>query len=150
VTRNLAIAGFLALMVVLGTLSWLQPGWLSDNNKFLGGFVNQELLAVLGVIVTITLASAASLHLELNRLEDAHGEQFIEARAATKGYAYLLIWLFLAALALVTMKPIVAATDRAEAICNSIALLIIVLNVMSLIDLTGAVFQIPARRRITR
>ena len=136
------------LMAGMGAVSWFETCWLSDNNKFLANFVNQELLAVLGVIVTITLASAASLHLELNRLEDDHGEGFEEARFATKAYAYLLIWIFLGAIALVIVKPIAAQSPFVEAVFNSLAILIIVLNVMALMDLTGAVFQIPAKRRI--
>lgn len=105
-------------------------------------------MAILGVIVTITLASAASLHLELNRLEDDHGETFDEARRATKAYAYMLIWLFLFAIALVIVKPIAAHSPFLEAIFNIFAILIVVLNVMALMDLTGAVFQIPAKRRL--
>lgn len=132
----------------MAAATWFKTSWLSDQNKFLAGFVNHELLAVLGVIVTITLASAASLHLELNRLEDEHNETFDEARLATKSYAYMLIWLFLAAIALVIVKPILALSPFSQAIFNSIAILIIILNVMALMDLTGAVFQIPARRRI--
>lgn len=132
----------------MATISWYKTCWLSDQNKFLANFVNHELLAVLGVIVTITLASAASLHLELNRLEDDHDEGFEEARSATKLYAYLLIWLFLFAIALVIVKPIAAITPLFEAIFNSVAIFIIVLNVMALMDLTSAVFEIPARRRI--
>lgn len=134
----------------MAAVSWWKTDWLSNRNAFLAGFVNQELLAVLGVIVTITLASAASLHLELNRLEEAHGEGFDEARKATRWYAYLLIWLFLGAIALVIIKPVAATTAFIEAIFNSLAILIIVLNAMALMDLTGAVFQIPAARRIKK
>lgn len=147
-TRTLSIAMLILLIAGMASASWFETCWLSDHNKFLANFVNQELLAVLGVIVTITLASAASLHLELNRLEDDHGEGFEEARTATKAYAYLLIWLFLGAIALVIIKPIAAQTPLIEAGFNSAAIFIIVLNVMALMDLTGAVFQIPAKRRI--
>lgn len=146
--RALALVGILSLIVASLLISWLHPQWLSDNNSFLKGFVNQELLAVLGVIVTITLASAASLHLELNRLEDAYGEGFEEARSATKRYAYMLIWLFLGALVLVVAKPIVAINDHIEAALNGTAIIIIVLNVLALVDLTGAVFAIPASKRL--
>jgi hypothetical protein len=63
VSRILAIAGLALMTGILGALSFCHSSWLSDDNTFLKNFVNQELLAVLGVIVTITLASAASLHL---------------------------------------------------------------------------------------
>jgi hypothetical protein len=133
---------------MLSAISCYQPDWLSDSNSFLKGFVNQELLAVLGVIVTITLASAANLHLELNRLEDQYGEGFSEARLATKAYAYLLIVLFFVALVLVVAKPIVADSSIAEAFFNSAAIIVVTMNLLSLADLATAVFQIPAHRRI--
>jgi hypothetical protein len=49
-----------------------QPSLLADSNGFLLNFVNQELLAILGIIMTITLASAASLHLEFNKIEEKY------------------------------------------------------------------------------
>lgn len=110
--------------------------------------MNHELLAVLGVIVTITLASAANLHLEFNRLEEAFGEGFDAARAATKAYAYLLIGLFILALALVVLKPVLANTIHAQAVFNGAGILIIALNILALMDLTSAVFSIPPDKRL--
>lgn len=138
------------LTLAIGLISCAHPQWLSDNNAFLKGFVNHELLAVLGVIVTITLASAASLHLELNRLEDATNENFSEARTATKAYAYLLIALFALALVLVVLKPLLAINAHLEAAFNGTAIWIITINILSLMDLTGAVFAIPANRNIRK
>lgn len=112
--------------------------------------MNHELLAVLGVIVTITLASAANLHLEFNRLESEFGEAFDEARTATKSYAYLLIALFVIALTLVVLKPIVADTPTLQSIFNGAGILIIALNVLSLLDLTIAVFEIPPDKRLKK
>lgn len=147
-TRILAILGLIILTTGMVAISCSHPEWLSDKNVFLKGFVNHELLAVLGVIVTITLASAANLHLELNRLENSTGEAFQEARKATKAYAYLLIFLFTAALVIVVLKPLVASTTSMQSIFNGAAILIVVLNILSLVDLTGAVFAIPADRNL--
>ena len=55
-------------------LSLAVPWVLADTNPFLKGFVNHKLLSVLGVIVTITFASAANLHIELNKIEEAAGQ----------------------------------------------------------------------------
>lgn len=140
----------MTLTLAIGIISCAQPQWLSDQNGFLKGFVNHELLAVLGVIVTITLASAASLHLELNRLEDTTSEEFSEARFATRAYAYLLIALFAFALALVVLKPLLAANEHWEAAFNGAAIWIISLNILAWIDLTGAVFAIPSDRKLKR
>lgn len=149
-SRILAIAGLIILTIGIGITSCIRPEIFGDSNSFLKNFVNHELLAVLGVIVTITLASAASLHLELNRLENDTGEEFLEARSATKAYAYLLITLFGAALALVIAKPVVAETESVKSLFNGAAILVIVLNMLALIDLTSAVFAIPPDRRLKK
>ncbi len=138
----------IALIAAMVAVAWFRPCWLSDENQFLRGFVNQELLAVLGVVVTITLASAANLHLELNRLEDEYEERFPEARWANRSYAYLLIWLFILAIFLVVCKPIFASSPFEQALFNGAAIMIVLVNVLSLMDLTGAIFQIPSKRRI--
>ena len=61
---------YLAVLVVY--LAWIncaRPVWLSDSgNDFLKGFVNHELLAVLGFIFAITVAAAGSLHIEFKML----------------------------------------------------------------------------------
>lgn len=148
--RILTILALIILIIGIGVISWCDPFWLSDKNAFLKEFMNHELLAVLGVIVTITLASAANLHLEFNRLEDAFGESFPEARSATKNYAYLLIALFVIALALVVLKPIVAHGLHLQAAFNGAGIVIIALNVLALLDLTIAVFEISPDRRLKK
>lgn len=147
-TRILSIISLIILILLIGIVSWCAPELISDDNSFLEGFVNHELLAFLGIIVTITLASAANLHLELNRLEDSTGEQFDEARSATRAYAYLLIGLFAFGLLLVVLKPILSFSEHWEAGLNGAAIVIIALNILALMDLTGAVFRIPADRRL--
>ncbi|MBN8816278.1 MAG: hypothetical protein J0J06_12625 [Sphingomonas sp.] len=138
----------MTMILGLAAISYCRPEWFSDlGNPSLKGFVETQLLSVLGVIVTITLASAASLHLELNRLEDDTGEGFSEARWATKAYAYLLIALFGVAMALVVAKPLLATDAHWQAAFNGASIIIIALNGMALIDLTSAVFAIPSKRK---
>lgn len=135
---------------VLIETSLNRPEWLSDEgNSFLKSFVTHELLSVLGVIVTITLASAANLHLEFNRMENDLEESFLDARTSIKAYAVMLILLFAVALMLTIAKPVVAQTDVCSAFFNSGAITIVVLNLMALADLTMAVFAIPPTARLT-
>lgn len=147
-TKILAIIGLSVLAILISVVSCAKPEWLSDSNSFLKGFVNQEMLSVLGVIVTITLASSANLHLELNRIEDKTGEHFPEARYANKAYAYLLIFLFFCALLLASTKPIIATNEKLQAAFNGAAIWMIILNILALLDLTSAVFAIPANRSL--
>lgn len=143
-TQILAILGMVALSLGLATVSALWPCYLSDDgNSFLKNFVNQELLSFLGVIVTITLASAANLHLEFNRLQDRTREGFPEARSAVKAYAILLMVLFAGAFVLVILKPLFASDHITNAGFNSVAIVIVALSILSLADLTLAIFRIP-------
>ena len=149
-TRILSIAALTILTLAIGLISCARPEWISDENEILKALVSHELLAILGVIVTITLASAASLHLELNRLEDSFSESFEEARFATKAYAYLLITLFAGALVLVTLKPLLATDSHWQAAFNGAAIWIIALNILAWLDLTSAVFAIPPDRKLKK
>lgn len=65
-TRGIAICTLIAALAVVLVCTVYNPSYLSDQNEFLHHFVNHELLALLGIIMTITLASAASLHLLIN------------------------------------------------------------------------------------
>nr|WP_087576021.1 hypothetical protein [Sphingomonas sp. CDS-1] len=133
------------MMTVLLAVSACAPYLLSDaGNKFLAGFVNQELLSLLGVVVTITLASAGNLHLELNKIQDRTKLPFNRTRKAIKLSAYSLICIFMLAGALVIIKPMFGADMRATAACNSVAIVLIFFSLFVLIDLTRTVFAIPA------
>jgi hypothetical protein len=128
-------------------VSILAPQVLDDSNSFLKGFVNHELLAFLGVIVTITLASVANLHLELNKIEESlqRGGAFTRTRFKLRQSAHWLLALLLIALSIVTAKPVVIAAyngGTAAALFNSAALLVVLFNVLVLLDLTSAAFQI--------
>lgn len=141
--RIISILILICLMTALAAGSVFQPYWLSDcGNSFLRDFVDQELLSFLGVIVTITLASAANMHLEFNRLQLATNEGFQEARSAVRAYAILLLVLFAGAFALVILKPLFGSGLQSSAGFNSVAIVIVVLNIMALADLTLAIFRI--------
>lgn len=141
--RWASIILLLAVVAGLVFLVFCHPHYVSDQgNVFLKNFVNHEFLSFLGVIVTITLASAANLHLEFNRIERDTGETFAEARGAIKSYAILLIVMFAGAFALVLLKPVFGGGPMESAAFNAASITVVLLNIMSLADLTLAVFKI--------
>jgi uncharacterized membrane protein YbhN (UPF0104 family) len=145
VNRTIAWTALLGLLTVLLTVSACAPYLLSDDgNKFLAGFVNQELLSLLGVIVTITLASAGNLHLELNKLQDRTSLPFDRTRKAVRMSAYSLILIFALAGTLVVVKPLVGTDMRATAACNSFAIVLVAFSLFVLTDLTRTILAIPA------
>jgi uncharacterized BrkB/YihY/UPF0761 family membrane protein len=122
----------------------LQPSYFADGNSFLANFVNHEFLATLGVIVSITLASCANLHLELNKLQEITGARFQGARKAVKRSAYSLIWSLGIAFALVIFKPLlVAGAIIGSEWINSLAVLLFFFNLSILTDITKTVFKVP-------
>ena len=102
------------------------------------------MLGIFGVILAITLGSASQLHLTLNGIEERlkHHNLFEKTRAGVRFSIYWLITLFLFALLIAVLKPIVATTERFQTVANGASLLIIVWNVLILISLTQAVFAV--------
>lgn len=146
-SKTIAWTTLIALTAVLISASICSPYYLTDEgNAFFKGFVTWELLSFLGVLVTITLASAANLHLELNKMEERTGDGFGEARVAVRQCAYSLLVLFAVAFILVMIKPTLAGQHMNAAV-NSTAILIVVFNLAVLADLTMAVFRIPPLAR---
>lgn len=145
--RTLWIGSTIACLCI----SYYSPNLLSDQgNKFLKNFVNENLLSFLGVIVTITLGSAANLHLELNKLQNIIGSDFSEARNAIKLSAYSLIFILVISCVLVMVKPTLGDDPKLTAICNYLAFSFVLFSMLVLIDLTSAIFGIPASETIKK
>src|SRR5262245_19090876 len=107
------------------------PHWLSDKNDFLHHFVNHELLSLLGIIMTITLASAANLHLELNKIEERFRRRGLtKTRQSVVQDSFFLIALFIVSIVLVVLKPLIGPSPVGEAILNGLALVIVLSNVL--------------------
>ncbi|MBJ6127596.1 hypothetical protein [Microvirga splendida] len=98
----------------------------------------------MGVIVTITLASAANLFIELNKLEEKiEMAVFSASKKHVKDSAFSLIGLLIASLTIVVVKPLFESFGpTAQALSNGMALTTILVSVLILIDLTQAAFSL--------
>ena len=133
----------IAIAAILMATSICLPAAISDQgNAFLKGFVNQELLATLGVIVSITLVSAGGLHIELVKMSKELKIDLEREKLAVRRSAFLLIALLVAALVLVVLKPVIATAERPSAFANAAGLFIIIWAIAVLYDLTRAAFSI--------
>ena len=120
------------------------PRWIDDHNEFMKGFINHELLAILGVILVITLASAAQIHLKFNDLEEREKREFLSSsRREVRASANYLILSFVVAICLVFVKPLFVEHHFAIAFINGSALWLLFFNVLILFDLTAGIFAIP-------
>ena len=132
-----------AALVLASAIS--APSVLSDENTFLAGFVGSGLLEMLGVILAITLASSAQLHLEFNKIEEKFGMRgLVKTRACVRQDTYTLIILFVLGIALVVFKPLLAKEDWSQTLFNGAAMLLLLTNVLLLVSLTRTTFSIPA------
>ncbi|MBB2174228.1 hypothetical protein [Gluconacetobacter asukensis] len=128
----------LSLMVVSVSAPWV----LCDKNTFLLNFVNHEMLGFLGITVTITLASGATLFLDLNKMEEKIGKNiFKKSKLAIRNSCYCLIILLAASVVLVTIKPLTPDTEICRSLFNSMALIIVFANIGIMFDITSMVFQ---------
>ena len=96
----------------------------------------------MGVLVTITLASAANIHIELNRYDEALGKNSFEAtRGHLRDSAFALVAALSGAIATVVLKPLGPATVHWQSAFNSLALVTIIFSIMIVVDLTLAAFS---------
>ncbi|MCR9235662.1 MAG: hypothetical protein NXI17_03235 [Alphaproteobacteria bacterium] len=142
--RTLSYLILLVSAIALTVISLVKPLYLSDANVFLDGFVNHEFLNILGVILAITLASVANIHLAFNRIEERYGKPggLAKSRENLRKASSWLIALFIMGAVLVIVKPVACASDVTEALFNSGALVVLIWHVLILISLTELVFRI--------
>lgn len=118
------------------------PEALGDQNAFLDGFVNHEFLSFMGVIVSITLASAANIHIELRKKEKEAGEEFFrKTKTAVRLSAYSLICALCLSVLLVIAKPLLPEHGSWRAIANIGAIAIILWGILVILDITKLAFK---------
>lgn len=144
---TIAIVFLILWAAIAATLTLILPGPLSDANDFLDGFVTHEFLSFMGVIVTITLASAANLFVEMNKLEDRHNRDiFPKTKTHVRHSAFALVGALIASLVVVVVKPWVGFGARGETFMNCAALGVVAFSVLIMIDLVQAAFQLDPRK----
>lgn len=133
------------LAVACGVLlSFCNPSILSDENGFLSDFVNHQFLNFMGIIVTITLASTANIHINLVRMEkENEGLDLDKTRAAVRRSALSLVWILLLSVVVVVLaKPLLPPLETYQALMNTFALAIILWGVLVLYDITKLAFKL--------
>jgi hypothetical protein len=120
------------------------PWALSDQNDFLEQFMTHEFLSFMGVVVTITLASTANIHISLRRKEESIGDDtaFSGTRARVKASAFSLIWAMFLSLALVVIKPLLPSNIYLEAAANATGIAIILWGILIILDITKLSFKL--------
>jgi hypothetical protein len=116
---------------------------LLPHNKFLTDFIENQILNILAVIMTISITSIATIHIWFNELEDKHKKRvFGEARRQVNQSAFVLIGLFVAETVLLIVRSFLDANPIAVSICDGLAMIILLCSVFTLADLMGVVVSL--------
>ena len=143
---SLAVILLIVWVAASGSIIITHPSWLSDENDFLKNFVNHELLAYLGVIVTITLASVANLFVSLLKIEeDRSAVIFRKTKRDLKHISIALICTLATALPLVVLKPVLPEVEWLQALFNSLGIWLVIFSMLLLADATLALFELDPR-----
>ena len=130
---------WVALAGVFTGMSVYTPSTLAQN-KFICDFVSHDLLEMMSVMMTITIASIATIHIWFNELEDKHKKKvFGASRNEINQAASLLIWLFVGELALLIVRSAVDQTPTRLSFFNGGALLLFFAGIITLVDILGVV-----------
>lgn len=144
-SKTIAICIVVVAVGVWLGLSFAAPWVLSDKNDFLEKFVGPELIAFMGVVVTISLASAANLHIQLNQMEESKGRRgFPNTRRSLRASSYSLIALLAASVALATSKAWIPNNEVSQSLLNGACLLAVLASILVLIQLTSMALMIEA------
>lgn len=133
----------------MATLTAFAPQFLACN-EFLKGFVTYEIMSFLIVIVTITFASVANIHLSINKTQasvnDAAKRQHLEdnfaapLREETSSSAWLLFWGLVICAICLFIKGQFPTNSYVVSGVHGIAVLILIMNAVVLYDIYSTVF----------
>ncbi|OKL43289.1 hypothetical protein A3843_14330 [Pseudovibrio exalbescens] len=134
--------------VILTCMLVSREHWLSENT-FLNEFVSHELIALMAVVLTVTLASVANLHLALNRMvrERFNGNHNIQNAAdkvkkEIRDNAWYIFWGFSITIVLLFVKGLNEDCSTTIAIVNASALWILALYILCMYDVYQVVFGV--------
>lgn len=142
------LVGLIGFAAVLASVVVCKPEWMSDNT-FLKGFISFEILSLLAVILTVTLASVANIHLAINRIIARHlsgnaAQVKIaeEVKSETKANAWTIFYSFFFAVLILFVKGLNDADALIVSACNAGMLWLLFLNLMCILDIYKVIYGI--------
>lgn len=122
-------------------ITW-RPEYLSDENYFLKEFVDQDLLAFLGIILTLSLSLLAQLFISVGKLSEKLGPTAVtDIREELRSTAKVLVGVFFGSLLVVFAKPILPSTEVWMASINALVVWLVVFYSLILADVVLSIFD---------
>src|SRR4051794_22074220 len=141
-TKSIAYCALISIASILACTVVARPALLCDENVFLKNVVTHELLGILGIILSVTIATVSQIVFALNTIEERYEKEgLFKTRAGVRRASYFLIYLFVVALVIVVAKPQLATTKSSESAFNALALLVVVWNVLILHSILDLIFS---------
>ena len=142
------IFGLIALAAVISAAVICRPNWLAEN-QFLLEFVNHEVLGLMAVILTVTLASVANLHMAFNRIvmqKFKGNEELIDAangvKLELKDNAWYIFWGFIITVVVLLIKGLNMGNETVLAISHGVVVWVLFLFIFCMYDIYKVVFGI--------
>jgi small basic protein len=149
--RVIAIVALFALGTVLGVLTICQPGALA-NNTFLGSFVSHEIMAFLIVVLTITFASVANIHLQITNMVRSLSAPEAQRRVETElaaplrreinSSSWLLFWAFVVCALALVLKGQFPENAYVVSFVHATAIVVTTINAIVLYDIHQTIFAL--------
>lgn len=152
---------FGTLFCVLMFLTFQKPLWLSSN-AFLEDFIGSQLLSLLALVLTVTLASIANIHLTLTRIVADYPDS--DKKEAVKGVADIareevnssargLFYSFFIAVGLLILDGhFIKETHQqghVQSFVYSVCIMILVFNIWVLYDVYQSVISLSSNNKKT-
>lgn len=142
------ICSLIALGAVICAIIVCRPQWLAEND-FLRGFVNHEALALMAVILTVTLASVANIHMALNRIvvRRFRGDSKLkkaasEVKQEINDNAWYIFWGFVLTIFVLLVKGLNTDNQLIVATSNGIVVWTLFLFIFCMYDIYKVIFGI--------
>jgi len=138
----------IAAATIVGVLTICHPEVMATNT-FLSAFVTHEILGLLIVVLTITLASVANVHLTITRIIRDKFPVEAEGRAAAaparreiNSNAWSLFWAFGVCVILLLVKGSNPGQIYVLSLANGLALLVLLFNGLVMYDIYQTIFDL--------
>ncbi len=138
-----------AFISIVGCLSVSRPETLSEN-KFLSALMGPDLVSVLVVVLTITFASVANIHLSVSRMVASAPDKESVLHSASlvrqelNSNAWCIFWALGVALVALFIHGAYAESDIVKAMMIAVCLTIILLNALVIHDIYRTIFILVA------
>ncbi len=137
--KNVYLMFLIVLSGILTGIAVCKPEILTGN-EFVEKFVVEDTLTIMAVIMTIAIATIATIHIWFNELELRHEKKvFGPARKEINANALLLVWLFVAELIVLILRGYFKGYGTGTAMFDGAAIVVFLSSIITLLDIMNVV-----------